>query len=982
MDRRPLRRSARPWLAILAGVLLATAGCTGDDLWNTDFVSADEGQAVAFEGPVPELDDAALTSNDSGAGERSVEEGDIYRVLADGYILNLNAYRGLQVIDVGDVADPEIVGRVRISGTPVEMYVAGDRAFVLLNDWRGYYGSRYEEALETRHGGLVLSVDLRDRERPVVVDRAHVPGSIRTSRLTRGGSQAALYVVTGGWSQWETGSGDWVWETRTVVKSFDVSSGRLLERSQLDLGGYVSDVQATTDSLLVARYDWTTGDGRSQVSIIDIRDPAGAMLEGDQVTVAGFVETQFNMDHDGDVVRIVSGSRWNGSNTNHVETFDARDLRELKPIDHATFGDGEQLFATLFLGNKAFFVTYLRVDPFHAFEIADDGTITEKAEFIVSGWNDFFRPVQGETRLIGIGTNDEAGRTLSVSLYDITELENPEPLLARADVAADHSWSEASWDHRAFSVLEDAVAVRGAGGARETGLVLLPFSGWDDASRRYTAGVQIYTFSSESLTRRGAMEHGTPVRRSFQPERDLTANLSEAELSLFDSSDPDAPKEQGRIELAPSYTDVFVFGDHRARVKNGRERYWLWWGERSELLSASVEIVPRSEDPDSGEPVARFEVPAHAQLHQTGDLLVAHARTTGASGTEAYESVLTVYDLSDPTHPRPAGRLETDRLRPSYGYGPIPLGCFDCGRLSIWPGDAWDEVEAVPGGLVFLQRRHEQASDGVYRYWQSFELEVLDLTDPDAPRLAETIELGREKHGVGLLTDGSDVWVSHREPAEVEGDARPHVRHYVTRIDLAVPGEPRADTPINVPGQLLAVEGATIYTRDAVWGERFIETSIARVLLADGRAYPLARRAFPEQLVENVALDGAGHVVVSHRLAWQLAHERGVTPNVQSMTLLDAAKLTVESAVEVDDWALLRDARAGRALFQVPGGLLVFNLDDASRPYPQAYFPTLGWPRDILVDDREILFAAGRYGIHVFDLDAFNLQPCPEGACS
>jgi hypothetical protein len=138
----------------------------------------------------------------------------------------------------------------------------------------------------------------------------------------------------------------------------------------------------------------------------------------------------------------------------------------------------------------------------------------------------------------------------------------------------------------------------------------------------------------------------------------------------------------------------------------------------------------------------------------------------------------------------------------------------------------------------------------------------------------------------------------------------------------------------------------------------------------------MATRRFPDQLVEKVALDGAEHVVVSHRLAWQLAWELGVADNVQRMTVLDAGRdMPVLSEVEVDDWAQLRDARAGRALFQAPGGLLLFNLDDATQPYPQAYFPTLGWPRDVLVDGRDVLFAAGRYGIYAFDLDTFNLLP-------
>ena len=81
----------------------------------------------------------------------------------------------------------------------------------------------------------------------------------------------------------------------------------------------------------------------------------------------------------------------------------------------------------------------------------------------------------------------------------------------------------------------------------------------------------------------------------------------------------------------------------------------------------------------------------------------------------------------------------------------------------------------------------------------------------------------------------------------------------------------------------------------------------------------------------------------------------------------------IRAEADVDDWAALQEARDGRALFQVPGGLLVFNLDNAEAPFPQAYFPTRGWPRDIMVVGDDITFAAGRYGIYSFDMDSFNL---------
>lgn len=128
-----------------------------------------------------------------------------------------------------------------------------------------------------------------------------------------------------------------------------------------------------------------------------------------------------------------------------------------------------------------------------------------------------------------------------MSLYDITDITNPDPFIARQHVEASWSWSEANWDDRAFSVLEDAVQVNNADGEPETGLVLLPFSGWDRDSQTYTAAVQIFTFSRDSLTQRGIMHHDTPVRRSFLTNDTTTANLSEVEVSFFDHTNPDEP---------------------------------------------------------------------------------------------------------------------------------------------------------------------------------------------------------------------------------------------------------------------------------------------------------------------------------------------------------------------------------------------------------------------------------------------------------
>jgi len=952
------------WSALLLSSLLLAARCPVPG--QTFFVSGDGAGNLVTDALLSPV--AMLSVASDGVAEPAVVEGDLFRVLAPDRLLNLNAFRGLQVVDLHDATKPKIVGRLPVSGSPVELYVVGDIAFVLVNGLRGYTGVLEPGANEIADGGMVLSVDLGDPTNPVLLDQAVVPGFIETSRLTRQGDRAALYVVAQQWSQW-TGAN---FDSRTAVASFDVASGRLEPAGQLDLGGSVSAVHATPELLLVARNDYSSVVGSaSRVALIDISDPSGAMQPGDEVGVEGWIESQFNMDYHEGVLRIVSaGSRWGSDWSNHLQTFDASDASHLIEIDAASFGANEDLFATIFLGNRAFFVTYRRVDPFHAFEISDDGVITPGAEFVVSGWNDFFRPVLDDSRLIGIGVDDEGGQTLAVSLYDVTEITNPEPLLARERVAADGSWSEASFDHRAFSVLEDAVSVAGPGGVLETGLVLLPFSGWDSARNEYAAAVQLFTFSGRTLTRRGLMLHGSPVRRSFEAGEERVANLSETELSLFATADPDQPTEIGRVDLAPNYTDVFRFGAFWVRVVNGSGSDLGFWNFGVEDPPAVVEVVPGNADPDLAEPVARFEIPSHAAVHRSGPFLVSIASEIAPWTPDAPpETEIAVYDLREPAQPKLAGKLRTDRLQPAYSvsYWPPSLGMpfFDCFRCTAPQSFASSHIAAVPHGLAFLQGQLD-------RPWT---LDVLDLGEPEAPQFSDPVALAPGAEGVGLLVDGSDAWVTVKRPNGADRLGRARASYFAVRVDVSDAASPVADEPINVPGELVGVDGDTIFTRDLQWSGDVLETAVVRLALEPGMARVEAVRWFSERNVEKVVLDRAGHVLVSHGPQWQSFIWPAVQQPASALTVLDAGggELDVLSELPIESSASLLDTIPGRVLFRTSAGLLVLDLEDASAPRARAFFPTYGWLTRILIDGRSALSASGRYGILRFDLDASNL---------
>jgi hypothetical protein len=1070
---------------------VAMGGCADDDerfsiqpdpkIGATAFISASSTLGQRYVGPRADAGGADESTN-GGGGEvpRTIEEGDIYRVLDGGLVLNLNAYRGLQVIDVSDPSAPEVIGALRISGTPVECYVRNDQAIVLMNDWYGYAGGIDSAVVSREQGGVVLMVDLSDPTQPALLDRQVLAGSIMTSRLARGSSDI-LYLAASLWRLYDgnaVASGD-----RTIVQSLALSGDSINLVSELDLGGYVADIQATPSALLVARNTWSpeTGDYASLVGLVDITSPDGVMTLGTDIAVAGRVKSQFNMDLRENILRVVSEGDWT-DRQNHLETFDVSDITDPIAVDSDTFGEGESLFATLFVDNdKGFFVTYFRQDPFHAFEIGPDGIAVEKNAFIVSGWNDFFRSIFGDTRLLGVGIDDAFGtRKLSLSLYDTTDLENPEPLIARSAASLDSAWSEANWDHRAFSVLEGAVAVEAESDSTvlETGLVLLPYSGWSEDG--YQSGVQLFTFSETTLTARGLMPQDVPVRRSFLTDDDIAASLSDVNLSLHDISDPDAPALLGTVDIAPNYPEIDIYGNGTTRygLRHRESAGWNWWGKNTPPAGLA-EVVSLESDPDIAPALATFEVPPGASITKVGDLAVVMSSSWILNDSDpkggAWQTTIAVWDLGDPMTPIKRGDLVTRELPPYWsgwyygmmrpeadclgcggGYGISPRGTvvgqsiaflegiyesapagfqrycvttppsFGDGTVepdpkpdgASTPADPRSAASAGEDGVYYTGRiecmsqdegpetcygaiyactgfevdcvpvekpldigaQRECREDATYRYWTRWVVHVLDLSNPEEPAVADPIKLPEVEEGVGVIGAGSTLWVSTREPVSLADDGRAYVRYWARAVDLEAPSEPEIGPKLNVPGQLLAVDGDTLYLHDFAYDSDHIESAISKAVVEGDVARLVARHRVDNRQVESVMLDGAGHVLLSHGpVYWWYGYdvaESGTDEAWESrLTVLDTEDLTELSTTTIANWSMLRWGGAGRAIFQVPGGLLVMNLDDPTTPYPQVFFSVSAWPEEVIVDGRRIYLAGGLFGLYVLDLDAFDMLP-------
>lgn len=950
------------------------------------------------------------------ANTRVTTEGDIYRVLDAGKtLLNLNPYRGLQIVDLSNPTTPKILGRAAMSGTPTEMYRIGERVYVLLNSWSQYRRVQKESAssLERFNGAAIITVDISNRAAPKIIASMPVDGYLGASRMSSGGGKNALYITA---QKYGSAGGE------SYVKSFAIDSQGILQaKSNISLGGYVQAIQASNERLMVASIDPASVKGnywRSQVSIVDISSTEGVMIKGADVPVSGVIRQKNNMHIQGNIMRIVSAastSAWgfivlNGEvtrtadvitvvdlnqnntnqispttttststststttaptsnpNDNHVETFNIADISKPIAIDHDTFGTGQQLYGTTFLPDRAFFVTYLRQDPFHAFSISADGQMQEENAFVVSGWNDFFIPVQTNTRLIGVGHNDQNNRrALAISLYDITNLKNTQPLIARSEIDLSYSSSEANWDDRAFTVLENATSVVAADGKTlETGLVLLPFTGWDNSSYAYRTGVQIFSFSATTLTRRGNMLQDTQVRRSFigDSAASIAANLGANEVSLFNIANPDAPVKKSSLPLASNYTQFVALPNVGVRYQAND---FGWWGMNSAAKRTDVIEVVALNDVDGNAPIASISVPAGSKIFALGNYLsLVSSEMVGST----MRSTIKTYDLAIPANPRLLSTFVSDEIQAAYNYSIYQMA--DCGIVFCSNyAYANTQVIAFDKALVFVGRSGQTGSspDGTNtnRYWSNFSFQVLNLEDVTRPSLLPKIGMASNEESIDVIKNGNSLWINFQKiQAQLGANGEQQSKFFIKELGLNTPGNPQLGKEINIPGQLMTIVGNQFYSIEYSLVGRDYEPSLHMSLVQNDLAYLQASINLGKKYLTGL-LANENAVAVTSIDATSYRYE-------MALYTVPSKEFTLQSSTQFDSGLTPLALRQDKILLQDWYGLFLYDISQLKSPKVQAYFPAMGWYGSASFINKDVYLPASYYGIYQFKLDTNNL---------
>jgi hypothetical protein len=763
--------------------------------------------------PGGEFDGNTTTPN--GGGAREVVESDIWAIQGE-TLCFFNQYRGLQVVDLQVPDAPRLRGELAIPAAGEQMYlIEGRYAVLLARNGCGWYS---DEASQ------VLVIDIA-ASTPGIVARAAIDGTIVESRLVG----QVLYVASQTYrkvvlppSPGQTDPSE-TWEWGIALTSIDLATPTApLRRGVFWNPGYGQVIAATEKYLMLVTYDANDWN-RSNVRLLDISASDGAVSDLATLRAAGRVADKFKLNvfadpTYGDVLTVISESTASatGQRAGVIETFSLATPTAPRRLGRIEVGHGEGLYATRFDGDRVYLVTFLRIDPLWVVDLADPARPRLLGELQVPGWSTYIQPL-GD-RLVTIGIDNSNSWRVAVSLFDVADPARP-ALLSRVPLGSQGSYSEATWDEKAFTVLPEA------------GLILVPYEGW--STNGYASQVQLIDLDRDSVRARGVIDHRLQPRRATVHANRIVS-ISGQELLVVDAGDRDRPQATATLELSWPVDRALLAGDFLIEVTGGSA--WAWYGSAPPWLR-----VTRAQDPTSAlrsialdctAPVLGASVRGDRLYLVQGSNLVETSSTPPVAPPPPTPNLrLTVYDLS-----------ALPDLR--------PLGIAEAVAKAIGSASTLDPLWVRPGLLVWTAGGGYPWLDGYWRggpvdsfgggvglwwpYWgtDTGVFEAFDVADPAHPRFVSEFDAVKETYWWGTspaFTAAGLVFLSHQDSQFVTNSVPPGkpptgnwiTHHYLDVVDFADAANPTLRPPPVLPSQLLGVglEGALLFTKGYRYNE-------------------------------------------------------------------------------------------------------------------------------------------------------------------
>jgi hypothetical protein len=200
-------------------------------------------------------------------------------------------------------------------------------------------------------------------------------------------------------------------------------------------------------------------------------DPSQALYAGSG-TVPGNVKDQFALDQKNGTVRVTTTVQYSGparadglqNEASHVYALTNDAGRLYMSGDSGEIAPGEQLYATRFVGDKAYIVTWHVTDPLFVVDVSDPARVHVMGQVQIPGFSEYIHPLD-DTHLLTIGREtDDTGHQhttggywygLAIQVFDVTNPLSPALLQKYVYDGGDYATSEATQNHKAFTYFDD-----------------------------------------------------------------------------------------------------------------------------------------------------------------------------------------------------------------------------------------------------------------------------------------------------------------------------------------------------------------------------------------------------------------------------------------------------------------------------------------------------------------------------------------------
>lgn len=382
----------------------------------------------------------------------------------------------VRVYDVSEPGEPRMQRQVRVNGTYRDSRMIGDHVYVILEapvrwdgdrpvvptfhpDQQGFPEIRYFDSYDVGYRYTnILSIDAHDDDAEVA-NEAYLLG--RTAEVYV--SQDNLYIVTPHRihpkEQFSRLLDEVVLPTtppdvdrqiqsiRRSAQSLDDKREAIQEVVRRWVGDEMRVTEAFRERLEDFHRDIARENDKSNVHRI--------ALDGTSIDhratgeVRGEPLDQFSMDEHRGHLRIATTSGGWRDRANHVFVLDmgmevAGSVEGLAP--------GERIYSARFMGDRAYLVTFVRIDPLFAIDLSDPQDPDVLGELKIPGVSDYLHPYD-EDHLIGVGrsTGPTGGGFdgVKVALFDVSDPTQPKEQ-AKHIVEGRGTSTEVTRDHKAF----------------------------------------------------------------------------------------------------------------------------------------------------------------------------------------------------------------------------------------------------------------------------------------------------------------------------------------------------------------------------------------------------------------------------------------------------------------------------------------------------------------------------------------------------